>query len=87
MNYEEQLYRIIKAISYPLKRGKELELALKAKLTKRELKLLKALCGNLNKEEIINQLRLNDSDYTILYDKLVKKLNKEKVKHAIYDYH
>ncbi len=86
MDCEKQLLKLIKSVSFPFKTDKELKLALKAKLTKRELKLLTALCRGLSKEEINLQLRLDNSAYTLLYNKLVKKLNQEKVKQAICDY-
>ena len=85
MQLQEELRKHIKAISHPLKEGLELELALKAKLTKRELKLLKLWASNTDSIEILNLMRLDKQEYKNLSQKLVKKINQEKVKQALYD--
>jgi len=85
MNLETELRKHIKAVVHPLKSGEELELALKAKLTKRELKLLKAWASDLNQEDILTNLKLSSDDYDILSSKLIKKINQEKVKQALYN--
>jgi len=83
MDYENILKKHIKAISHPLKQGKELELALKAKLTKKEFKLLKAWVEN-DIENLKKRLNLNQKEYENLSSKLIKKLNYEKTKQALY---
>jgi len=85
MNLETELRKHIKAVVHPLKSDEELELALKAKLTKRELKLLKAWAGGLTQEEILSSLKLTSDDYDTLSLKLIKKINQEKVKQALYN--
>ena len=85
MQLQEELRKHIKAISHPLKKGLELELALKAKLTKRELKLLKLWASSTDISEILNIMHFNEQEYTNLSQKLVKKINQEKVKQALYD--
>ena len=85
MNLENELRKHIKAVVHPLKSGDELELALKAKLTKRELKLLKAWAGDLIQDEVLNSLKLTSDDYDTLSLKLIKKINQEKVKQALYN--
>jgi hypothetical protein len=85
MSYEIILNELILNISHPLKSGKELEIALKAKLTKKELKLLKALSYNLSENEIKTTLNFDNEQYQRVYNKLVKKLNQEKIKQAIYN--
>lgn len=85
MNLENELRKHIKAVVHPLKSGDELELALKAKLTKRELKLLKAWAGDLIQDEVLSSLKLTSDDYDTLSLKLIKKINQEKVKQALYN--
>ena len=85
MKLQTELKKHIKAISHPLKSGLELELALKAKLTKRELKLLKLWADGIEYSEILNIMRLDESEYKLLRQKLIKKVNQEKVKQALYD--
>ena len=85
MNLETELRKHIKAVVHPLKSGVELELALKAKLTKRELKLLKAWASDLSQEDILSSLKLTSDDYDTLSLKLIKKINQEKVKQALYN--
>jgi len=85
MNLETELRKHIKAVVHPLKSADELELVLKAKLTKRELKLLKAWACDLSQEDVLNSLKLTNEDYDNLSTKLIKKINQEKVKQALYD--
>ena len=82
---QEELKKYIRKVSFPLKEGKELELALKAKLTKKEFKLLKAL---VNSELSLLQSQLNIDDVKLkeLESKLIKKLNQEKVKQELYNF-
>ena len=86
MDLQEELKKHIKAISHPLKSGLDLELALKAKLTKKELKLLKFWAQNAPKEQILNSLNLEKEALLNLSQKLIKKLNQEKTKQALYDF-
>jgi len=85
MNLENELRKYIKAVVHPLKSGDELELALKAKLTKRELKLLKAWANDLTQEDILTSLKLSSEEYDTLSLKLIKKINQEKVKQSLYN--
>ena len=85
MNLQNELRKHIKVVVHPLKEGLELELALKAKLTKKELKLLKAWAKDEQQSEIKKNLKLTSQDYEILSSKLTKKLNQEKVKQALYN--
>jgi len=78
-----EIEKHIKKLVHPLKEGEELLLALKAKLTKKELKLLKAWAESTSIEEIQTKLNLNETQYGELSAKLVKKLNQEKTKQAI----
>ena len=85
MKLQNELRKHIKAVVHPLKSGQELELALKAKLTKKELKLLKAWANELEQSEILTSLKLSQQDYENLSQKLIKKINQEKVKQALYN--
>ena len=85
MGFEAQLKKYIKSISHPLKEGKELELALKARLTKKEFKILKAWVDD-DLENVKNKLNLSEADYENLRTKLIKKLNSEKTKQTLYNF-
>ena len=85
MSYEIILNELISKLSYPLKSGLDLELALKAKLTKKELKLLKALRDGLKKEQILEKLNFDEQEFSRIYSNLIKKLNQEKTKQALYN--
>ncbi len=85
MSYEIILNELISNISHPLKSGLELELALKAKLTKKELKVLKALKDGDNQAKIEAKLNFSEQEFIRVYGNLVKKLNQERVKQALYD--
>ncbi len=73
----------IKKLVHPLKEDEELLAALKVKLTKKELKLLKAWAEEIPAKEVMLKLNLNEERYTELSAKLIKKLNQEKIKQAI----
>ncbi|AKF24875.1 hypothetical protein YH65_05345 [Sulfurovum lithotrophicum] len=80
---KKEIEKHIKKLVHPLKEEKELLLALKAKLTKKELKLLKAWTEETPLEEIKAKLHLDEQHYADLSTKLIKKLNQEKIKQAI----
>ncbi len=82
-NLEETLKQHIKKLVHPLKEEHELKMALKAKLTKKELKLLEAWADNADLDTLKTKLKLDETRYRELSDKLVKKLNQEKTKQAI----
>jgi len=84
MNLQNELRKHIKAVVHPLKSDLDLELALKAKLTKREFKLLKAWAKDEPQSEIEKSLKLTSQDYEALSSKLIKKLNQEKTKQSLY---
>ncbi len=67
----------------PLKDEEALLEMLKRKLTKKELKLLKAWSQGEDVEKIQAKLNLSKERYKELSDKLIKKLNQEKTKQAI----
>ncbi len=78
-----EIEKHIKKLVNPLKEGDDLKEALKLKLTKKELKLLKAWADGSNLDELKKQLNLDDERYAELSTKLIKKLNQEKTKQAI----
>jgi chaperonin cofactor prefoldin len=78
-----EIEKHINKLVNPLKEGDELTEALKLKLTKKELKLLKAWAEGSDIETLKKQLNLDDERYGELSSKLIKKLNQEKTKQAI----
>jgi len=78
-----EIEKHINKLVNPLKEGDELKEALKLKLTKKELKLLKAWAEGSDIEGLKTQLNLDDERYAELSSKLIKKLNQEKIKQAI----
>jgi len=83
MEFKYILEKLIKKLSFDLKSSKELELALKAKLTKKEFKLLKAMAHN-EVDILKEKLNLNEDSLKALETKLIKKLNQEKTKQFLY---
>ncbi|MCF6243778.1 MAG: hypothetical protein L3J43_01930 [Sulfurovum sp.] len=78
-----EIEKHIKKLVNPLKDEDELKEALKLKLTKKELKLLKAWAEGTDTQEIQKSLSLDVERYGELSAKLIKKLNQEKIKQAI----
>ena len=78
-----EIEKHIKKLVNPLKTEEALLEALKLKLTKKELKLLKAWAEGTDIEEVQKQLSLDEKRYGELSAKLIKKLNQEKTKQAI----
>ena len=79
----EEIEKHIKKLVYPLKEPEELLEVLKVKLTKKELKLLKAWSEDESQQKIQTDLNLDEERYGELSTKLIKKLNQEKIKQAI----
>jgi hypothetical protein len=79
----EEIKKHIKKLVYPLKEPQELLEVLKVKLTKKELKLLKAWADESAQEKIQADLNLDEERYGELSTKLIKKLNQEKIKQAM----
>ena len=78
-----EIQKHIKKLVNPLKDEDELLETLKIKLTKKELKLLKAWAEGTNTQEIQTKLNLDEERYGELSAKLIKKLNQEKTKQAM----
>ena len=79
----QEIEKIIKKLVNPLKEEEELLAALKVKLTKKELKLLKGWAEETAAENIQTALNLDEDQYGLLSTKLIKKLNQEKIKQAL----
>ena len=78
-----EIEKHIKKLVNPLKDEDTLLESLKIKLTKKELKLLKAWADGTDINEVQAQLNLDEERYGELSAKLIKKLNQEKIKQAI----
>ena len=78
-----EIEKHIKKLINPLKNEDALLETLKLKLTKKELKLLKAWADGSDIEDLQKQLNLDEERYGELSAKLIKKLNQEKIKQAI----
>ena len=68
-----------------LKEPEALQQVLKARLTKREYKLLAAWAEGSEETEISSKLKLDSEQYSVLSEKLIKKLNQEKLKQELVD--
>jgi hypothetical protein len=79
MEIEKHINKLVN----PLKDEDELLETLKLKLTKKELKLLKAWAEGTDISEIQTILHLDEERYGELSAKLIKKLNQEKTKQAM----
>ncbi len=79
MEIEKHINKLVN----PLKEGDALLECLKIKLTKKELKLLKAWAEGTDIERVQKELNLDETRYAELSSKLIKKLNQEKIKQAI----
>ena len=79
----EEIEKHIKKLVNPLKEEDELLEVLKVKLTKKELKLLKAWADDTSREMIQSDLNLDENRYDELSTKLIKKLNQERIKQAM----
>jgi len=78
-----EIEKHIKKLVNPLKEEEALKEVLKLKLTKKELKLLKAWSEGTETSQIQKELNLDEERYSELSTKLIKKLNQEKIKQAI----
>jgi len=78
-----EIEKHIKKLVNPLKNEEELLAVLKVKLTKKELKMLKAWAEETSAEEIQAALNLDEEHYGDLSTKLIKKLNQERIKQAM----
>jgi len=82
---QEEVTKHIRKLVRPLKEEQELRDALKVKLTKKEFKLLSAWAEESDLEALKSKLNLDEKRMKELSEKLIKKLNQEKIKQAICD--
>ena len=83
MTLTESLKQDIKILKYKLKDEKSLKEILKKRFTKKELKLYLLRCENLDNKEICNQMKIDKKRYAELLDKIIKKVNYEKLKNEL----
>lgn len=79
----KEVEKHIRKLTRPLKEESELIVILKAKLTKKEYKTLLSWAKDEALEPLWEKLSLDEQRYNELREKLIKKLNQEKVKHAM----
>ena len=79
--FQEELKKIIKKLSYPLKDDEALKDALKRKLTKKEFKLLEYRVYNATKQEMQDKLGVDEKRLEEIEKRLIQKVNFEKIKH------
>jgi len=80
---QEQLNGIIRKLTTPLRDEDRLNEVLKARLTKREYKMMHAWSNKLTVSEIMSKLNLDEVSYEQFSHKLIKKLNQEKLKQEL----
>ncbi|NOR54904.1 MAG: hypothetical protein GQ531_01720 [Sulfurovum sp.] len=78
-----EIEKHINKLVNPLKDEEALLECLKIKLTKKELKLLKAWAEGTDIEVVQKALNLDETRYAELSSKLIKKLNQERIKQEI----
>jgi len=79
----KELHKHIRKLISPLLSDDELRIVLKARLTKREYKMLMAWSEQESKDEIEKRLKISDDEYEKIASKLIKKLNQEKLKQEL----
>ena len=80
---QTELQKLIRKLVGTLKSEDDLNIILKARLTKKEHKTLKAWVDGVASEDICKKLALDTKDYEKLSAKLIKKLNQEKLKQEL----
>lgn len=78
-----EIEKHIKKLIKPLKDEESLIPILRKRLTKKEYKLLTMLSNEWSIEEIYAKLSLDSESLPLLKNKLIKKLNQEKLKQEI----
>ncbi len=82
----DEIQKHIRKLIKPLKEEQELKEILKVKLTKKEFKVLNCWAYQEEIEPLLKRLSLDQERYTQLKEKLIKKLNQEKLKQLIMAY-
>ena len=78
-----ELKKHIRKLIKPLKQEDELYNTLKVKLTKKEFKVFKNWANDEEIGELKEKLKIDTERYTLLKEKLIKKLNQEKLKQEL----
>lgn len=79
----DELEKHIRILVNPLKEEEKLLKVLKVKLTKKEFKVFKNWANNEEISELKETLKIDTERYILLKEKLIKKLNQEKLKQAL----
>lgn len=83
IKYRDTLMGHIDILNKPLKDEEELIEVLKRRLTKKEMKVLRAKENNLTDVEIAEFINCDKDRVGKLYKGLIKKLNQEKIKQEL----
>jgi DNA-binding NarL/FixJ family response regulator len=83
MILQNELQKHIRKLIGTLHVDEVLAQVLKARLTKREYKLLTGWAEGISAEEISQKLKLDVASYEAFSSKLIKKLNQEKLKQEL----
>ncbi len=78
-----ELEKHIRKLVKPLKDEDILHDILKVKLTKKEFKIFKNWANSEDIEQLLERLKIDEERYATLKEKLIKKLNQEKLKQEI----
>ncbi len=79
----QELQKYIKKLIKPLKDEEELIPVLRKRLTKKEYKLLQMATDERPLDQIYAKLNIEEESYTALKNKLIKKVNQEKLKQEL----
>jgi len=80
---QDEVEKHIRKLIKPLKEEEELKKVLKVKLTKKEFKILNCWAYDEDLETLLKKLSIDEERYPLLKEKLIKKLNQEKLKQEI----
>ena len=80
---QDEVEKHIRKLIKPLKEEEELKKVLKVKLTKKEFKILNCWAYDEDLEILLKKLSIDEERYPLLKEKLIKKLNQEKLKQEI----
>ena len=83
IKYRDTLLGYIDILNKPLKDEEDLVEVLKRRLTKKEMKVLRAKENNIDDNEIAQSINCDEDRVAKLYKGLIKKLNQEKIKQEL----
>ncbi len=78
-----ELEKHIRKLIKPLRDEDTLHDILKVKLTKKEFKIFKNWANDEAINQLLEKLKIDEERYAILKEKLIKKLNQEKLKQEL----